>query len=251
MNDWELLSAYVDAESSPQENALADQRLMHEPSLRLMLQELQSQKSACGFLKPVLNHEEPWQRCVARLNELDEANRTHGFISRYAWAFCSALIFIIAIAGGWQRLSNSAKGGSESSQYVAQVMAGFVPDRRANAAPEDVKRWVQGVFDLAGAVNDENYIRVIGNEFGVFDGHRVERHFLEDASGPLVLVAVEGQVPLEGMQPATEDGTYHVGKMGLATCIAWHKPNYTVFLMGERPASSLTASAQRMCRSLQ
>jgi len=249
MSDWELLSGYVDGQVSGDERATLEDRLRTDANFREMLRQLESQKARCRSLSSSLSTEElvpevSWKRCVGRLNEIDSARRAEGFISRYAWAFCSALIFIIVVAGGWQRLS----GQSGDGQYVAQVMAGFVPQNRQTSNPESVRRWVEGVFDFAGDVTREDRLAVRGSEFGVFDGRRVERHFLEDKDGSFVLVAVEGKVPFDGLRSAAGDEKFYVGQMGAATCLAWHKPDHTIFLIGERPVDSLKNSARLLCR---
>ncbi len=244
MRDVETLHAYVDRELSSEQIAAFEELMSQDAELRKQVALVQAQKMAMVNLNYGMECEDAWKKCKGRIAEIESARRTENFVSRYAWALCASLILMIVVGGGWQRLNGTSNSNGTA---ITEMMAGFVPNRQQNSTPAEVQRWVEGVFDFAGEATRPDRLELLAMEKGVSSGKMVERHWIKDGEGQIILIAVEGHVPMTGMTPASEDGKYMVGHVGKANCIGWYKPNYTVFLMGERPTENLKVAAIRLC----
>lgn len=219
---------------------------MADPVVRAEVRDLTLIRRALRSRVAVEVPSEGWQACRARFDEMDRNRQVGSWIQRYAWQLSGVLFAAILVGGYFQRTNV----GSSDTEYIARAMASFAPSRQSEPAPAEIRQWVEGVFDNAGRATSPDRLDIEGVEQGNIDGKRVERVWLRDAQGSLILVAMEGTVPLTGMVPDS-GGKFSLGTLGKANSIGWHKPGLTILLVGERSNEDLKSAAVRLCQRLQ
>ncbi|MDX2064531.1 MAG: hypothetical protein SFX74_02190 [Fimbriimonadaceae bacterium] len=243
--EQELISAYIDGTASAEESARVES-LMADPAIRAEVADLTFLRQALRARAAVEVPSEGWQACRARFDEMDRNRQVGSWIQRYAWQLSAVLFAVILVGGYFQR---TTVGGTDT-EYLARAMASFAPSRQSEQAPAEIRQWVEGVFDSAGRATSPDRLNIEGVEQGNIDGKRVERVWIRDGEGSLILIAMEGTVPLTGMVPDA-GGKFSLGTLGKANSIGWHKPGLTVLLVGERSNEALKSAAVRLCQRLQ
>lgn len=237
--ELELVHALADGELSPQEAAEAKALIDSDPKLAAEYEWAKTLKSSLGtHCKPIAN-EEAWQKCVGRLDDLDRVSRTEGFVGRWAWVFCGALMLMILSGGIVSRVVGAR------TVSTTQV-AGLLDPTGAGIA---VSR------DKAPAVNPADFVNLqsfqpISRVGGYVDSRPFVRYGLRDSLGlgGLAIVVIQGADRVEGLDQRTTNPNVRAGQMNGVNAVTWPVQGNTCVLFGERPSDELVAFAEDMMK---
>lgn len=241
MSDWMDVHAYLDGEMGAEERARFEAkcsccaRTQAELSAMREMRELLQTRCDCVDCTPA------WSSCCDRLDEIDRANRVNTFVGRYAWAFCSGLVVMIAAAATMNRLN----GADLRTGDVARISASLAPVAAPSSqAPEIKEQWVQDVLSNEFNVQPRD-LAVMGGGVGrTENGKRVTRIDLNDGQGVMHLIAFEKTSRVEGMEPMNSLADFSRGKFNTLNCVMWHEADASVFLVGNRPHDELCEIAE-------
>jgi len=238
-HEFELMHAYADGELSASEAAEAKRLLETDAQCRAEYQWALSLKSALASgCKPIEN-EEGWKSCVGRLDELDRVKRAEGFVGKYAWVFCGALMLIIISGGITSRAMNSKV---VSSTQIASVLdptgSGIAVSRDRMPDISAARQLNLQSFTLTSSVG------------GYLESREFIRYGLRDQNGlgGLSVVIVAGADRVEGVDTETTNPGIKSGQMNGVNCVTWNLGNNTCILFGERTPDELVTLAERMAR---
>lgn len=232
MNDkLELMHGLADGQLSPEEQIVAERLVETDAECRAEL-------TWAKFLKSTLPQKcrmdadpEVWKQSLARFDTIDKTRRTEGFVAKYAWVLCVAVVMFIFSGAYVNRVVGSQTVGREQ---VAELFN-----------PVGTSRTPSPNLSTANALDLRNYSVV-----GYFEGkaaNRPSQYFrLQDRFGSLALVVIAGATNLEGIDNSTGVTGFLSGEMNGANCITWTMRGNTYVLASNRPVSELLDLAQGM-----
>ena len=236
-------------------HALADNQLDAETADRVRNEMRQDSDMASEFQaildlkKFVQTHAVPvandalWVSCQGRFREQARAKRVDSFVGRYAWAMSATVLGFIVVGGLMQR--NSPAGNVESAD-IARIMMTMEPSVKAEAPSPVLKRWVQGAFALAQESAASNKLVVRYAEAFTVEGRPIERYFLRDGAGKLVLVVLPGVKSFNGLETVPGNSSVATGQMGKSNFVAWNNHGAGFVLIGDRKTADLAVLAERL-----
>jgi hypothetical protein len=229
MIDLSKLHAYVDGE-------LPDVERQEVELLLAGCKESQAEVASIMGLKTALGRsssmecDDVWANCKSRLDAIDRVAKSGNFITKYSWAFVSAVALIVLIGGGYARQAPVSVDGS--------ALAGILSSSR-HSGPERASRNAQLDQLLRHADRNLSKINFISHTSGYINGLPAQRYDLQDADGSLYFVVLPQTSSFEGMTPSA-DGKYYYGQIEASTnAVGWRVNGATLILIGSREYSSL------------
>ncbi|QYK54144.1 MAG: hypothetical protein KF824_04425 [Fimbriimonadaceae bacterium] len=236
-HEFELMHAYADGEVSASEAAEAKRLLETDAQCRAEYEWALSMKAALADgCKPIAN-EEGWKSCVGRLDELDRVKRAEGFVGKYAWALCGALMLMI-VAGGFanRMVSSRVVTSTQIASVLDPIGSGVAVSRNPDisAARQLNLQGFTMTSSIGGRLDNREFVR-----FGLRD---------RNGLGGLSVVVVAGADRVEGVDNPTQNPGIRKGQMNGVNCVTWNLGNNTCILFGERTPDELVALAEQMAR---
>lgn len=232
------IHALADGELSPEDAARVEAQVNQCPQSLAEYKACVALKSATRRLCDAVTCEETWNRCKARLGEIDRTQRVESFVGRWAWGFCSVFLALILGAG----MLNRGAGNPLHSTDVARMMSSLgTSPSTAPAAPEQMRNWLRG---FAPGTIQLDHVRVVAAADGVIDNRRVARLTLQDAQGfsnLLIIPNADGIVDLKG--DGAPEG-YCYGRVGQLPCVAWTESGFAFIVVANRSPQDLLGIAQ-------
>jgi hypothetical protein len=234
--DAETLHAFIDGELTAPEQEATMTAIQEHPTAALDLASFSALKAATAKLPSPQLPDGAWKTCVRRLDEIDRTRRTESFVGKYAWGMCGAFLLLIVGAGGLNRLHPQSFDSNEMGHITSSLIPTATSSDTAN-----VGKWLQGQVGSA-PVPHLDRLTVIRAEVGVVDDHRVARVLLQDSTGVMTLIIVNGSQALDDLQPLANTN-FHVLPLSNGSCLAWNASGYTLSLSGQRDPNSLARVA--------
>ena len=238
MIETSKLHAYVDGELSDSERREVETRLAECQASQAEVASIQSLKSALGTTTS-FDCDDVWANCKSRLDAIDRVAKSGNFITKYSWAFVSAVALVMLIGGGYAR---HAQAGSLDSSSLAGVFSSS-----SRNTPEKISRNAE--LDRLLRYADQNLSKIgqISRTEVLVNGQLAVRFDFEDVHGHLVLLALPQVSSFEGMTP-NQDGTYYYGQIESYTnAVGWRTKNAALILVGSRDFASLEEFARTHC----
>ncbi len=230
------LHAFVDGELSDAER--------HEVELCLAgCKESQAEVASIRGIKSALNGtshfecNDVWANCQSRLDAMDRVAKSGNFITKYSWAFVTAVAMIVLIGGGFSRHNQA---GAVASSSLAGV---FSSSRQVS--PEKAFRNEQLDQLLRNADQNLSKFKIISISEGLLaNGIVAQRYELEDVHGRMTLIALPRVTSFEDMSP-NATGTYFYGQIGTSeNAVGWKTKNASLILVGIRDFAALEEIAR-------
>lgn len=182
-----------------------------------------------------------WKQCRRRLDEVERVARSEAFFGRYAWGLCGLFVALIVGASIFNRQIDDRKLYTAD---MAHLVSSLTPVQTpAVKGGDEWRGWVEGHVGRASANLAIPQVVVLGARQGIVDGRRALEFHLGDAKGKLSFLIVEGTDSIYGFAAESHGSVYHVGRLQGTNCISWTEGRHAFLLSGERPFSSLRATA--------
>ena len=235
MIDLSKLHAFVDGELSE-----AEQR---EVALRISeCKESQAEVASIRQVKSVLGAssscqcEEVWAKCQGRLDAIDRVAKSGNFITKYSWAFVSAVALIVVVGGGFSR---NAQATSVDSSALAGIFSGS-----GHSSPEKASRNAKLDRLLQNVDQSLSKISLVAVASGYINGLPAQRYDLQDSHGRLMLIVLPKISSFEGMAP-NGDGKYFYGQIeAKSNAVGWKINGAALILVGQRDYAELESIAR-------
>ena len=235
MIETSKLHEYVDGELSDAERLDVESRLAGCKASQAEVASIRGLKSTLAASSNI-ECSDVWANCKSRLDTIDRVARSGNFITKYSWAFVSAVAMVVVIGGGFAR---HAQAGSVDSSSLAGV---FSSSR--STSPERAFRNDQLDQLLRSADRNLSKIRAISDTKIMINGIPAERFDFEDVHGKMTLLALPQVSSFDGLSP-NKEGTYYFGQIESYTnAVAWKTKNLALILVGSRDFASLEKIAR-------
>lgn len=235
MNDkFELMHGLVDGQLSQEERDRAEELLRTDPECQAELKWAQYVKDTVAEKARLQADDEPWKRSLKRFDEIDRTRRTESFVGRYAWVFCTAVLAFI-LAGAF--VNRSLGDRTLNSAQVADLFN-----------PVSFRQGSTGPNLQTAQMLDLSRFRVTSESGAEAAGRPCKYIRLQDQFGGLALLAMPGDVELEGIQDPTGVTGFRSGTINDANCVTWHMKGVTFVLASNRPPQELLDIAAGMIR---
>ncbi len=242
MKDLNLVHGYADGELTANERAHVESLLQSSPQAQAEFEAIKNLKSflAAQPSKPV----EPalWKSCAKRLDEIDRAKRTEGFITRYAWAL-SLLLFVVIMGGGYlRRIHGSSVGTGEVAAYASSLVPISGPKPRQ---AEQLNTWINDQTGQRPKITLDPS-RILGVAIADQGDRRIVSVRFTDQSGELALMVIPGVTAVDGVQPMG-NGMFAC-KIDKMNGVTWGDGDCAVVLIGNRDYEYLRTVALALYR---
>lgn len=230
------LHAYVDGELNDAERREVESRLAECPASQAEVASIRSLKSAMSQVSPE-ECEAVWSACKTRLDAIDRVAKSGNFITKYSWAFVSAVALFVIVGGGYARHTQAGSVDSSALAGIFSNSSRMTPEKAVrNAELDEILQRAKQQLSKLTIVHDTNLI---------IDGQLARRVDLQDASGPMSLVVLPQVTSFEGMNPDS-DGSYYFGQIDSeAKAVGWKAKNTSFVLVGQRDYQELKSIAQK------
>ena len=235
MIDTNILHAYVDGELSERERRDVESRLAE-------CQQSQAEVASIKGLKTALSNAsnidcgDVWANCKSRLDTIDRVAKSGNFITRYSWAFVSAVAMIVIVGGGYAR-------HAQASSVDSSALAGMFSSS-GHLSPEKASRNAQLDLLLKYADRNLSAVKLLAVTTGSVNGLPAQRFDLEDGKGRMSLIVLPQISSFEGMTP-NADGKYFYGQIEPSTmAVGWRVNGAALILVGSRDYESLEKVAR-------
>ena len=235
MIETNLLHAYVDGELSDAERREVETRLADCEASQAEVASIKGLKGAVRQAS-AFECDDVWANCKSRLDTIDRVAKSGNFITKYSWAFVSAVAMIVVIGGGFAR---HAQAKSVDSSSLAGVFASS-----GRTSPEKIARdaYLDDVLRYAG--QNLAKVKLISQTEVLVNGQIAYRNDYEDGRGRFTLLALPQVSSFDGMTP-NRDGTYYYGQIEAYTnAVGWKTRNAALILVGSRDFASLEQIAR-------
>ena len=224
------LHAYVDGELSDAERREVESRLAECQASQSEVASIMGLKAALGGASN-MESGELWANCKSRLDAIDRVEKSGNFITKYSWAFVSAVAMVVLIGGGFSR---RAQASSVDSSSLAGVFS-----NSSKISPEKIARNAQLDSLLRNADKNLTTPKPIQMTSGTINGLPAVKYIFEDGRGRMILIALPEISSFEGMTP-NADGKYFYGQIEAHTkAVGWKVKGEALILLAPREYADL------------
>jgi hypothetical protein len=235
------LHAYVDGELGKEEQARIRQQLDKDPESLREVERIRNLKQALRTHVAAPDCRSEWNRCSARIKELQKTRRTERFVTRNAWALCG-VFFLAIVAGGYLNRS-TANGSTVQNADLARMVATLAPvGGPRSQAPHEVELWMDSMLGQARQSIASSRLDIRGAATGMVDGRRITRLACTDAKGDFSLVVVDGILDASNL-PSHSDPRFKIAKIQGVNCVLWTDGRSTLCLVADRSYDDLVKLA--------
>ncbi len=235
MIDTNILHAYVDGELSERERNDVETRLADCKASQAEVASIKGLKSALSNSSNI-EYGDVWATCKSRLDTIDRVAKSGNFITKYSWAFVSAVAMIVIVGGGYAR---HAQASSVDSSALAGMFA-----TSGHSSPEKAGRNAQLDKLLRNADRNLSAVKLLAVTRGLVNGLSAERYDIEDGKGRMSLIVLPQISSFEGMTP-NADGKYFYGQIEPSSmAVGWRVNGLALILVGTRDYESLEKVAR-------
>jgi len=229
------LHAYVDGELNDAERRELETRLAECQASQAEVASIQRMKTALGQVSNA-ECEAVWANCKNRLDAIDRVAKSGNFITKYSWAFVTAVALFVVIGGGYAR---HAQAGSVDSTALAGIFS-----NSSRNTPEKAIRNAELDQVLRDAGRNLSKINFISETRMVIQGRMAQRFDLEDGQGRLFLIVLPQVSSFDGMA-SDQNGQYFFGPIDSDNKgVGWRVKGAALVLVGPRDYQDLEALAR-------
>lgn len=240
MIDPNELHALADGELSAERSEELRQMLQRSEVHRRQLESIVALKTVIRSQSANLEVGDAWVACRARIKELDRAKATERIVGRYSWALCG-VFFVAIVAGGFA--NRNVHRNSVSVSDFSRIATTIAPAQQPPAQDAARERWLDSLLGAARRSVDPNRLEIVGYAMGELDMRPVTAFYLKDHLGRVALLAMPGNLDLQGSQPLSKDGRFKVGHLGGQNCVVWSDGEHTWTVVGNRGYEDLVRTA--------
>lgn len=231
------LHAYVDGELSEGERQDIESRLAECQKSQAEVAAIQGMKAMLASPSNV-ECEEVWASCKSRLDAIDRVARSGNFITKYSWAFVSAVALVVVIGGGYAR---HAQAGSVDNSALAGIFSSS-----SKMTPEKQSRNAELDRLLKDADQNLAKLRVVAETSGLIEGQPYRRLDLEDGGGVrFSLIVLPEVTSFDGLTP-DKDGKFFYGQFENTKAVAWRMNSAALVLVGSLDHPQLQVVAKNL-----
>lgn len=235
MIELSKLHAFVDGELSDAERQEVETRLAECKESQAEVAAIQGLKNALGATSS-FECDDVWANCKGRLDAIDRVAKSGNFITKYSWAFVTAVALVVVIGGGFAR---KAQAGAVDSSALAGIFSGS-----GQPSPEKATRNAQLDQLLQHVDQNLSKLQLVAVANGNISGFPAQRYDLKDGQGRLCLIVLPQISSFEGMTP-NSDGKYFYGQIESSqNAVAWKVDGAALILVGARDYSELESVAR-------
>lgn len=224
MDKLELMHALADGQLGPEEQEQAERLAQSDPECMVELKWAREIKGTVAQKCKMQGDEEVWKASLSRLDALDRTQKTETFVTKYAWAFCA--VVLVAILFG--AINNRTLG----PQNLSTVQVADLLNPVASNANSDIDPRTAQILDL-------RRFNILAVQDVPFENRMCKYIRLQDGFGGMVLLALNGQVSLNGIDEPTGYRGLKSGKINEANTVTWSMGEQTFVLAANRPTEEL------------
>jgi|GEM_PF-4053585 len=229
----------IDRQLTPDEAAEIEAILSEDPQLTCLYEEHADQKSLLSRQPKVSLPPNGWSDCVLRLNEIDRAQRTERFVTKYSWAAC-AVVLAALIGGAIQnRITPMQLGTGDVPRLSSNLIDGY------SSGASSITNWLQQKLGVS-PVRKPSFLAIQDAKSGFVDGHPEVRLTLTDPSGSVSLFIVGNYSVTQGVHPVAEGSPFSSGTVGDMNCVTWDYQGLSLIMVGPRSVPDLCNLARQI-----
>ncbi len=184
-----------------------------------------------------------WNKCVSRLNEIDKTRKVERVVSKYAPAFCGALLGVILATGLLHKRSDPGHISSPDLAKMAGSLEPMRPPKKQLGFNED--RWLGGLINQS-KLSTPDHLTVRGVSNGQIGGIPVRSFSARDEKGDVTILVVRQELDLEGMTPMTGHTNLLAGKLNGVNCVVQTGKDHTIFIVAQRTFEDLASVSSQV-----
>lgn len=247
MSDWiEEVHSLADGELEGDAKARAKKLVESDERASAEYQWASYLKQTVGAKCVNTGHEDAWQRCQKRLDEIDAVSsdsRVESFVGRFGWAMTSALFLLIIGAGyaNWYSGSQEISSREFASLFNGEAAFEQIDVDSAKGADEVVQDRIGSKMPYV-----EPVVQILGAGHCEIDGSHVVRIDMRDNIGAFSLIVFEDAESIESLEPIPQREEYSGGQYGSLTVVSWTEDGNVLSLVSSRSVDEMVSIADRM-----